>query len=90
MSSNFDQGLHHLDVPNKDVEEELWSSPLMHYTSPFDDYKELFDDIENDQVFKFPDVSNGPMEDLSKFLGSYGLILITVNGQISLAVKYFL
>ncbi|VDI09750.1 CLIP-associating protein 1/2, partial [Mytilus galloprovincialis] len=64
MSSNFDQGLHHLDVPNKDVEEELWSSPLMHYTSPFDDYKELFDDIENDQVFKFPDVSNGPMEDL--------------------------
>ncbi|XP_071154272.1 CLIP-associating protein 2-like isoform X27 [Mytilus edulis] len=65
MSSNFDQGLHHLDVPNKDVEEELWSSPLMHYTSPFDDYKELFDDIENDQVFKFPDVSNGPMEDLT-------------------------
>lgn len=27
------------------LEEELWSSPLMNYRSPFDDYKDLFKDI---------------------------------------------
>ena len=28
-----------------ELEEDLWSSPLMNYSSPFDDYKELFSDI---------------------------------------------
>ncbi|KAK3106105.1 hypothetical protein FSP39_012814 [Pinctada imbricata] len=45
------------DTPiNGDLDSELWSSPLMHYTSPFDDYKELFDEIDSEGVFKFPDV----------------------------------
>lgn len=38
-------------------DEDLWSSPLMHYQSPFDDYKNLYDDIEKDKdssVFVFP------------------------------------
>ena len=66
MSSTSD--IHCLEVPTIEVEEELWSSPLMHYTSPFDDYKELFNEIENDvEVFKFPDISKEHMEDLSKF-----------------------
>lgn len=29
-----------------ELEQELWSSPLMNYSSPFDDYKDLFADIE--------------------------------------------
>ncbi|KAK3607614.1 hypothetical protein CHS0354_034665 [Potamilus streckersoni] len=35
-----------------DLEEELWSSPLMNYTSPFNDYEDLFEDIpeEEDEV----------------------------------------
>lgn len=33
---------------------DLWSSPLMHYTSPFDDFKELFEDID-ENVFQFPE-----------------------------------
>ena len=28
-----------------ELEEDLWSSPLMNYHSPFDDYKELFASI---------------------------------------------
>lgn len=58
MSASSDKDI--LEIPHTDVEGELWSSPLMHYTSPFDDYKELFDEIEQEnEVFTFPDV---PME----------------------------
>lgn len=28
-----------------ELEEDLWSSPLMNYSSPFDDYKDLFSNI---------------------------------------------
>ena len=28
-----------------ELEEDLWSSPLMNYSSPFDDYKDLFSSI---------------------------------------------
>ncbi|XP_021373914.1 CLIP-associating protein 2-like isoform X14 [Mizuhopecten yessoensis] len=42
--------------PSEELNGDLWSSPLMHYTSPFDDFKELFEDIdENDNVFQFPE-----------------------------------
>ena len=29
-----------------ELDSDLWSSPLMNYTSPFDDYKDLFADID--------------------------------------------
>lgn len=29
-----------------EIEKELWSSPLMNYTSPFDDYRDLYADID--------------------------------------------
>ncbi|KAI8767145.1 CLIP-associating protein 1 isoform X20, partial [Biomphalaria glabrata] len=29
-----------------DIVEELWSSPLMNHKSPFDDYKDLYEDYE--------------------------------------------
>eukprot|EP00105_Crassostrea_gigas_P010174 XP_011425353.1 PREDICTED: CLIP-associating protein 2 isoform X25 [Crassostrea gigas] len=46
---------------NGDLDAELWSSPLMHYTSPFDDYKDLFDQIPKDtNVFQFPDSAAKP------------------------------
>uniref|UniRef100_A0A8W8N7N8 TOG domain-containing protein n=1 Tax=Magallana gigas TaxID=29159 RepID=A0A8W8N7N8_MAGGI len=46
---------------NGDLDAELWSSPLMHYTSPFDDYKDLFDQIPKDtNVFQFPDTAAKP------------------------------
>ncbi|XP_065941461.1 CLIP-associating protein 2 isoform X19 [Magallana gigas] len=46
---------------NGDLDAELWSSPLMHYTSPFDDYKDLFDQIPKDtNVFQFPDPAAKP------------------------------
>ena len=28
-----------------ELEEDLWSSPLMNYSSPFEDYKDLYADI---------------------------------------------
>ena len=28
-----------------ELEEDLWSSPLMNYSSPFDDYKDLYSNI---------------------------------------------
>lgn len=46
---------------NGDLDAELWSSPLMHYTSPFEDYKDLFDQIPNDtNVFQFPSTAAKP------------------------------
>lgn len=67
MSSSSDKDTFHLEVPNGEVEGELWSSPLMHYTSPFDDYKDLFDEIdqEND-VFTFPDIPTQQMDKLTE------------------------
>jgi hypothetical protein len=29
-----------------ELEKDLWSSPLMNYSSPFDDYKDLYADID--------------------------------------------
>ncbi|KAL4229385.1 CLIP-associating protein 1 [Mactra antiquata] len=33
-----------------ELDKELWSSPLMNYTSPFDDYKDLYADIDNNKT----------------------------------------
>lgn len=54
---------------NGDLDAELWSSPLMHYTSPFDDYKDLFDQIPKDtNVFQFPDLTAKPTSESNKLL----------------------
>ena len=29
---------------------ELWSSPLMNYKSPFDDFEDLYEEIEDDFI----------------------------------------
>lgn len=34
------------DEIQAELEKDLWSSPLMNYSSPFDDYKDLYADID--------------------------------------------
>lgn len=48
----------------ENIVEELWSSPLMHHRSPFEDYKDLYENIDAEEerkrvpVFRYPSVTS--------------------------------